>query len=262
MSRNPAFSLRALARSLGVSHTYLSLILNGKKTLSLKRAIQFAQLLGLDKRESDLFIETAKNEASGRLLERLQLNPEGSRARAKKVKQQRFFELESDRFHIVADWYHFPIMVLTETKGFRQDPKWIAQRLGISPEQVVDGIDRLKRLGLLEEKNGQLRKSDHPVLVRPKRADVSVRTYHEKMIAMALEALSKVDFEARDFNGYVIPVNVSRIPEAKKRIAKFCVAMMEFLSEGECTELFQLNLQLFPLTNYKPAGPVLKTGEK
>ncbi len=54
--RNPAYSLRAAARDLGVSHGYLSLILNGKKRLSFERAVQFAQFLRMDDVQSDLFL--------------------------------------------------------------------------------------------------------------------------------------------------------------------------------------------------------------
>src|SRR5262249_6676984 len=65
-SRNPSYSLRAFARDLRVSHTYLSLVMSGKKTLAPKRAILFPRLLGLDSREEEAFLAAVTRENNER----------------------------------------------------------------------------------------------------------------------------------------------------------------------------------------------------
>jgi uncharacterized protein (TIGR02147 family) len=177
--------------------------------------------------------------------------------------KQKYFELAADQFRILAEWYHLPILDLSLTKGSKSDPAWIASRLGISPEQARAGIDRLLRLGMMEEQDGQLRKTSRHLLVRPKKPDGSVRAYHRKMIALALEALesgSREEFDGRDITGVLIPVDTKRLARAKDRIAKFRIAMMKYLSGGTPNELYQLNVQLFPLT--RRDSRVLKRGVK
>jgi hypothetical protein len=44
-------------------------------------------------------------------------------------------------------------------------------------------------------------------------------------------------------------VNHSRLPEAYERIDRFRKKLERFLSEGDCTEVYQLNLQLFNLSH-------------
>jgi uncharacterized protein (TIGR02147 family) len=268
LSRNPHYSLRALARDLGVSHTYLSLVINEKKALSMKKVVHFSRLLELGERESEAFVQAGAREARGRAFEKAELEDPRSRSKAP---AETYFQLETDRFRLLGDWYHLPILDLTLTRGFRSDSRWVAARLGITLDQARDGIERLKRVGLLEERDGVLNKVAANLIVRPAAPTDSVRAYHRQMIGKALESLQSAapaDREARDITGVVLPVDPRRLPEAKRRIARFRLALMKFLSEGESSELYHLNLQLFPLT--RPAAPrpkaakglVLKRGRR
>lgn len=40
-------------------------------------------------------------------------------------------QLSMDQFAIIADWYHFAILNLINTPGFKSDISWIAKRLGL-----------------------------------------------------------------------------------------------------------------------------------
>src|SRR4051812_17731490 len=57
--RNPRWSLRAFAKQLGVSHSALSEILSGKRALSQKAAVRFAQRLELSPADTKLFLRAA-----------------------------------------------------------------------------------------------------------------------------------------------------------------------------------------------------------
>ncbi len=246
MSRNPSFSLRAFARDLGVSHTYLSLVLNGKKALSLKRVIQFAQLLQLDGREADLFMKAGAHEARGRAAQKTK----SIATRSKKLdrEEEEFFEIEADRFRVLCDWYHIPILELTYTKDFRNDPVWIARRLSISPEQARNAISRLKRMGLLEECGGKLTKTNAKLAVVPKGFETAVRDFHRQMIQKAsdvLESSNDEEFAARDITGSCMSIDPAKLPEARRKIDAFRRSMLKFLTDGESSEVYQLNVQLF-----------------
>lgn len=247
MSKNSSFSLRAFARDLGVSHTYLSLVLNGKKSLSMKKVIQFTQLLQLDARESDLFMKAGALESQGRIAQKVKTGPVLSKKKAKQ-EELKYFELEVDRFRMLSDWYHIPIMELTYTKDFQNDAAWIARRLSISPEQARNAIARLKRLGLLEECGGKLSKTNAQLAIVPKGFEKAVRDYHRQMIQKASDAIESgnaEDYAARDITGSTISIDPAKIPEAKRKIAAFRRSLLKFLSDGESSEVYQLNVQFF-----------------
>lgn len=251
MSRNSSFSLRAFARDLGVSHTYLSLVLNRKKSLSLKKVIQFSQLLQLDEREADLFMKAGAREARGRASQKSEDAPVLSKKKQKE-EEIKFFELETDRFRILTDWYHIPLLELTYTKDFINDPTWIARRLSISVEQARNAISRLKRLGLLEECGGKLTKTNAKLAIVPKSFETAVRDYHRQMLQKASDAMESgnaEDYAVRDITGSTIAIDPAKIPEVKRRIAAFRRSMLKFLSDKETSEVYQLNVQFFGISS-------------
>lgn len=266
MNRNPSFSLRAFARDLGVSHTYLSLVLNGKKALSMKKVIHFSQLLEFDDREADLFMKAGTREAKGRAFEKAGTEPAKSR-RKKPGDLEKYFELEIDNFRVLNDWYHIPILELTCTQDFRSDLKWIAQRLSISVEQVRNAVERLKRLNLLAERDGRLVKTNESLSIMPKKFEKAIRDYHRQMLAKAsdiMELGSPEGYAARDVTGSCMAIDPKLLPEARKKIAAFRRSLIKFLSSGEGSEVYQLGVQLFPVTTPQPKskGVVVKRGVK
>lgn len=247
VERNPSYSLRAMARKLGVSHAYLSQVMNGKKALPLKRVLQFTQILGLDEATTKKFI------ASATLTEEMQLNQTNSKPSRKPLDDGvdgEFHILEIDRFKTLSQWHHIAILDLTEVKGFRSDVKWIARKLGITTFLVNTALERLERLGLIENKNGQWCKTHSKLMMPGTAPERAVREFHCQMMRKALEAheqASNTGYEKRDFTGTTMAINPALVPEAKKRIAKFRRQLMKFLSQGDCTSLYQLNVQLFCL---------------
>jgi uncharacterized protein (TIGR02147 family) len=270
ISRNPSFSLRAFARDLGVSHTYLSLVLNKKKALSMGKLLEFSQILGMNSEQTQLFLRAAQSERGERATRLASERP--ARAVNNEGFDIQYFEFENEKNRVLQDWYHLPVLDLTLTSDFKSDPKWMAKRLGISTEQVRSAIDRLKRLGLLEEKDGILKKTHTFLEFSSKKSARVARTYHQEMIQKAIQTLehaSDEDVARRDVYTVTIPADPSKLPEAKKRIEKFRRSLWKFLASGNQTELYQFNLQLIPLTSpIKPvsiksvSGKVLKKGSK
>jgi uncharacterized protein (TIGR02147 family) len=246
--RNPSYSLRAFARSLGVSHTYLSLVMSGKRQVSPKRAAQFSQALRLDDQAAEMLVREAT-----------QAPEPGKRASAQDSSgTPSFFALELDRFKLLSQWYHIAILDLTLLDDFRPDPAWIAEHLDIPQAAVTSAIERLERLGMIKREGGTLRKSHAKLAVPTYHSDKAVREFHSQMIKKALlelESGAKGDFEARNITGTTIPVDPDLLPQAHKRILKFRRSLLKFLSSGKKTRLYQLNVQLFPLS--KKGVPVV-----
>lgn len=242
VARNPAYSLRAFARDLGISHAYMSLVLSGKRPIPLKRAVGFSQAMGLSQQDSLAFLDSCRRAQFDRKVE-------AAPAKAPRPADSDFFQVQLDQFRFLSEWYHVAILDLTVLDDFQPSERWVADRLGLTLEEVRSAVARLKRLGLLSVARGKWKKRHRHFRVTPAESTDAIRRFHGQMIEKALAALASPElFESRDITGITMAVNPSRLPEAKKRIQKFRRSLMRYLTRGECTELYQMNVQVFPLT--------------
>ena len=78
-----------------------------------------------------------------------------------------------------------------------------------------------------------------------------IRAYHKKMIQKAVHELDKkIDeksFQKRLISGMCIAANPEKITQAKQILQAALHEVASVLSEGNCTELYHLNAQLFSL---------------
>ena len=240
--KNSQYSLRAFARDLGVSHSYLSLVLSGQLRLSAKNALRFSQVLDLNEEVSQALLKSTLEESSTKT--------EVSQQKTA-VRKEHFFFLEIDQFKLFSEWHHFAILDLTTIKGFQPNTAWIARRLGISKNEVSTAVKRLERLRLLRRNGKKWEKTHEHLAIPTSKSHQAMRQLHSSLIKKALDALSsdkKIDYQARDISGAMFAVNSKRLPQAKKKIEKFRRQILSYLSKGECDELYQLNVQLFGLT--------------
>jgi len=238
--KNPAYSIRALARDLDVSHSFLSQVLNRRRALSVRKAVELSRSLGMSTPLAHRFLEAVaaeKRDVPGAAGPRRRLDP--------------IHVLEAERFRAVSSWYHVAILDLTYLEGFRPDPAWIARRLGIRPHEARAAIRRLLALGLLAARDGSLSKAHGSLAVRPGRSQSGVRQFHREMIQKGVDSLRATDdarYARRSIVGSTMPVDPSRLGSAKRMIEAFQKKLIRHVSGGRRTALYQLNIQFFELT--------------
>jgi len=250
VSKNPSYSVRAFARDLGISHSYLSQILNEKRGLSLRQAVLLSDALNLEKEQKDQLIQL--------LLEnRLSKSATDANPTSLDLKREEStVSIDMERFRTVREWYHGAIVEMTSLSQFKADYAWIARRLGVTTLQVKAAVNRLRRIGVLQTKGRKWSKTKRRFLFPTTSLQEAVNRFHQEMIYKALTALEQKtpsDFEERDITGITIAIDPKRIPEAKKRIQRFRNQLADFLSKGERSEVYHLNVQLFRLTQASPA---------
>lgn len=239
--RNASYSISAFARDLGVSQPYTSLVLAGKRKIPFKRALEFSAALRLTEAETTRFLQAVAMQSSRSSAAALWPQPSETFTQ---------LDVEVDRFKLISQWYHLPILDLTTVKGFKANAEWVATKLGITAMQVRDAVDRLERLGLLEVKAGKWLKTNVHIAVPTSRSESAIRSFHEQMIEKAREELKSTelaDFNAREIAGTTMAIDLAKLPEIKKRIQKFRKELAAFASEGTSTGLYQLNVQFFSL---------------
>ncbi len=258
IERNPAYSMRAFAKDIGVSPTYISLLLKGKKKLSMNRAIQISDLLHLKEKEKQEFLKAVALERSlpyfdAELLTKVENQSLDSNN--KNNEYDLFYDLDTETFKLLHGWHHLPILDLTTCANFVPDYQWIAGKLGIPDFTVRDAVDRLVRLGLLKIEGKIWTKTHKKLEIQSKTSKSGVRAFHKAMINKALKSLedtSEEAFSKRRIGSLTVAVNMQNFAKAISCIEKFQKDLIDILSEGDCTELYQLNLQLFTLLKDQP----------
>ncbi len=240
--KNPGYSLRALARDLGISPSFLSRIMNGKRLLSRPLLDSAIKVLQLDQVASRALREAVFHDAKLSLPKMTERpNP----------KIEKYAELSSKEFSLLEVWHALPLLDLVTCSDFESDTKWMAQRLGISEVHVKSTLHLLTEMGLIENTNGKLKRTENHIRFPTTQSHALIRHHHELKIQKALTYLKTQkdkDFELRHFSGVSFAADPLKIPKARERLYQALYEVAELLDEGSCTEVYQLNLQLFPLT--------------
>lgn len=231
--RYPRYSVRAFARKAGISPATLSLILQGKRRVSRKLARQISDRLLFDPQE--------RAEVLRPFLER--------ESRSSSDRSAEYVQLTVDQYNLIGDWRAFALLNLIKTRSFRNDTRWIARRLAIQPQEVRDTIERLKRLGMLTEEGGKLRRTAEKYRTTEDVANLSLRRSHQQTLDLAQVSLERDPIQRRDFTWMTFPLDIRKLSLAKTLIRKFQDDLLAALEpDSEPDEVYRLAIQLFPLT--------------
>ena len=224
-AKNAKYSMRSLARDLGLSAPTLSLVLKGKRRLGPESLENIAHKLGLSPKEKKQL---------------LSLKPSSNQTT----------QLDLDHYYIVSDWRYFTFLNLVETSDFNSDKEWIAKRMGCSKSQVEKIHNRLIRLGLIEDTpEGLLRKSPD-LRTAEEIGNLSMMKRHQQNLQDALDALKQLPSQKRDFRCLTFSYPKKNLPQLKKKLQAF---LDELSSESNqqienTDEVYELCLSLFPRT--------------
>ncbi len=239
---NPRYSMRSFARVLGMDPSLLSKVLRGRAPLSPKAAVHAVQVLGLEPDASRMFLDS--------------VGDEGKKVRLGKVLPASFdsaevreeHEIDSERFRIISDWYHYGILELTFVPEFKSDPIWIGRRLGISATEARLAVERLFKLGLLKEENGRWVKSDGMVTTKNKTVTTpAFRRLQRQVLQMALHSLENDPIEERSHTSMTMAINPEKVELARKLISEFNRYLCLALGSGKKKRVYHLGINLYPV---------------
>jgi len=231
--KHPTFSVRAFARKVGVSPATISLVLSGRRQVSLKLAEELSRVLQFDPQErSEVLAYYQKKSKKSHLV------------------SEGYVHLSLDQYRLIADWRAFAILSLIRTKGFRSNPSWIAKRLGISREDAEDTLQSLLRLGMISRTpDGNLERSEGRYRTTEDVLNLSLQKSHQQTLALAERSLENTPVHQRDFTWVTMPVDPDKMSEAKALIRKFQDDFSALVESGEnLTEVYRLGVQFFPLS--------------
>jgi uncharacterized protein (TIGR02147 family) len=231
--KNPAYSLRAFSRSLGMDCSTVSSIMKGKRPLTIKSARKI--LNGLDivnpVQAQAMIAETFTDKKNDTKLDYQQLSIESAEA--------------------ISFWQHFAILAALELKGFKATDRNISERLTIPLGVVWECLDRLEKLGLVNKAASVWELTGKNISTPSDIPSAVLREGHRQHIKKALQSLDEDPVEVRDISGITMSISKARLKEAKKMIQEFRRNLSTLLEHGSRDAVYRLNVQLFPLSREK-----------
>ena len=230
--KNPAWSQRAFAQKLGVSSGALSEMMKGKRAINPKIKKKIAAILQFSPTEKLDFFEDSLPQT---------LHP----------KKQDYYKLTTDQFHLISDWWHFAILNLVKTKGFKPNNRWIAERLGLTEKIVLEAWERLFRLGHLKRENGKVVRHFPRLETSDDLFDLSIRKAHVEDTRLIERSILDLGVDTRDHRSMTVVMNKKNMKKAKELIRLFEDQFSEQVEPqgkelGE--EVYRLSIAFFPLS--------------
>jgi hypothetical protein len=226
-AKNPRYSERAFAKSIGLSPGFLKLFFQGKRCISAKRAKEIADRLGWDEIEAGELINDVNR---------------------KKLIQEEKAIVAVDRFMEISDWYHFAILELLKVKN-SLTAKELSNQLGISPLEAEFSVRLLCKHGLLKSKNGKLIPKDNYIV--PSCSSSAIRKFHKQCLSKAIDAIEEQTKEERDLRSLTLAFDESRKDEASAFIKEFVSKFEKKFGTGDFNRVYQLTLAFFSLDRGK-----------
>ena len=226
---NPRYSLRAFAKALGISHPLLSLVLSGKRRLSKKSALKIADKLPLMPFERQFFLGEMEFE-------------EGA--------PKDHHQIDVDTFSVISDWYHYAILSLLSTRGAKFEAGWIARRLSITIHEARDAMERLIRLGLVEQQGQCWKQTGLPLKIENSISTAATQKFHKQLLQRAVHSLENDSRDKQNFSCMTLSMDPEMIPYAIEKIKKFRRILADELEKAKPgKEVYNLTIQLFPVSS-------------
>lgn len=247
-SENPRFSMEMLARRVGVSRPFVSQLLAGKRALPAELVDSLREALDLDAEQVDWLsravLSSRRLKGSAGVLRGLRDKRPGQARPWRSQPKSHFWMLE--------DWHYIALADATLLRDYDGTPSFLARRLGLSAAVVTGALARMREAGILEEKEGMLRKAENFADFHSGGSKEELRAYHQASLDKAKEELRRrtapKSLEERLITTATFTVNRNKIPWARQQVAEFLRTMAAALAEGEGEEVYQLSVQLFPLS--------------
>ena len=227
----------------------IRLVIGGNRILSRSAASNLCkalQLKGIDRRYFILLVEF-NNERVPKVREEyfsklLKLKKESDPNKDLNQNQMKYF----------SEWYH-PIIreILSVGAGLTAEEIQSLLRFPLRLDEIKKSLSLLEGMGYIRKdinsdkyfKSGQVIETDAVV------DSLAVTQYHQQMIEMAKDSITRIHESVRTVNAVTVSVPVAAVPLINDQINKLLDGVLALEAETEKhSDVFQLNVQLFPFT--------------
>lgn len=243
-SKNPSYSLRSFADYLKLPPGRLSQILSNKRDLTPNLGVKISDRLGFDPLTKQKFLQCIKTQKEKKSATKI-----ANKINLQQEHDDDYQSLDMDKFYLIADRYHFALLSLIQTDDFKNDTKWISKRLNLSVIQVRSALERLQRLNLIKKDENQLKLTSTKGLTTSHDiSSTALRKSHHQALEKAKISLDQDPVDTRDFTSITMAIDPEKLSIAKEMIKSFRRKLCKFLESENRKEVYDLNIQLLPVT--------------
>lgn len=243
------FSYRYMANKLKMDHSLLVKILSGKRHVADNAIENFITFCKFNKREAQYFetlihFEKARSKEQCRLYFEALLNLKGYRSSTIRRENYEYFQ----------KWYYVAIRSLLDIYKFRGNYKELASKLNppITVPQAKKAIALLRKLKfIIKNKDGSYSVTDAHVTTGEQWQDLAIATFQKETIRMSASSIDRDPKETRDISSITMSLDEECFDDIKE-IIRECrasiIKRVDSIAENETDRLYQLNIQLIPLS--------------
>lgn len=247
--KNPKYTLRAMARDLGIEATTLSQVLRGKRKMSPSKMREVLMAVGFNNIEA---------EAIMRMTLTLGTLP--------RVADAGFITWSETPNPWRTHWGYYAILSAFELADFTAEESWFAQTLNLTANETTSILQCLEQDGLIDRTPQTWQLSKKRVSATSTKDKKSLQTALRENVLKSISFLDgnpdgiasltqNPNAAVADFSGMTFSVEQSKLPEAMRLIKEFRRSLAEFLCGGDEAfsndMVYRLNVQLFPLSQPK-----------
>jgi uncharacterized protein (TIGR02147 family) len=254
---NPKFSYRFIAGKVGFSSPgFFANVLSGKKDISLKLVLKFAELFKLGRKEKEYF-ETLVlfNKATGasekkEYLDRL-LQLRGGKVKKVEAHQWEYFE----------KWQHAVVRELIALKPFRGDFKALAAMVNppITAAEARKSVELLERLELIRKgMDGAYERTDAAISAGDAISKTLLGAFQLQAMDLAKHAMENLPSGTRNFSTLTMSVSGPTYLAMLEELRAFRRRLLEMAEASEQSDrVYHMNFHVFPLSTL-PTAPSAK----
>ncbi len=236
----------------------IRLIIVGDRTLTTKAAGRIAKSLGLHGADLRYWTALVKYGEARRPAERERLFQllVSLKAKAKPA------ALDPVQAAYFSEWYHPVIREMVGLRDFVGDPQWIQERLAfpLRLDEIRRSLDLLEQLGVITRGAADgIYVRNAVVATSPETDSLALVRYHQKMIEIGREAITRIDEDVRQIQAITVSLPLAAADVLKAKIQALTQEALALeaaaAADGGAAEVFQVNIQLFPFTAKRGRSP-------
>ncbi|MCQ2104706.1 MAG: TIGR02147 family protein [Fibrobacter sp.] len=245
--RCSAFSWREFSKIAGFSSpNYMKVVCEGKSRLSKAGVESVSRAMGLEGFQAEYFtamvdFEDAKTEAKKKAaFQRMQ----------DIAKENRMRVIDADAYHYFDSWVN-PVMRELAPIMPGAKPLELARKCYpvVSAAEVRHSLDFMVSVGLLKKKGEAYVQTEKSVTGSAEAIPLALRSMHRQMSKLATDAIDDRDVSERHMTGVTLGVSPKTYGRLVRELENFRRKVVAIAAEeDDYTQVYHLNLQLFPLT--------------
>lgn len=242
------FSLRNISSKIGMrSSGYLSMIINGQRNLSNSNAKKLAQVLKLSQKEQDYFYTLILFNQAKDHSEKEQYYSKLKRAAdpASIVKKENHIFYEK--------WYYSAIRELISIYTITDENIKNSSKLlnpEISESDFKKGLNILLQTGLaIKDETGRYKRKNSLISSSTDLKSFTIHKFQKETMNLASEALDRFEKDKRELSTLTMSIDHEAYKKIIEKSSAFRKDIMEIAaSTNNASQIYQLNLQIFPLS--------------